>query len=682
MAVGQAGVSLADDSGRLGWPNHLLVDGDGNIWIAESASRVSTWNSSGEYVSQLGETWNCNSDNDHVCWPQGIATDGAGTFFVGDTGNHRVQVFDTDGSCTATLGTTGSCGTANNQFCTPRGVAVDDKGRIYVADEENHRVQIYDDKRNYLTTLGTTGTCGSGNNQLCQPYDVEIDRNGKVYVMDSGNNRVQIFSAYPTLSHEATLGVSNEWGDDNDHFGWATAVAVDRKGNIFVADTGSHRVQMFDSNRTYVRTFGVTSVPYLTDNLHYTQPRDVAIDPSGDIIIVESNGQRVIKLNPQGIPQFTIGSPGKNGRGEDRFCWPQGVVTDAASRIYVADRCNNRIQIYSSAGAYLATVGGEWGTGNNQFKDPQGVFVSANGYIYVADTWNHRVQVYDDKRFYVATLGMTGVAGSDNQHFNGPQGVAVDDAGSIFVADTDNLRVQKCSLTGACTTFAGVTGEQGDDFGHFRHPTDVAVDKAGRVLVADEWNARIQVFDQKGAYLTTIGGSYGQRSGETQNPTGVGLDATGSLYIADSENHRVQKFAPGVPGWRQSNLNGFGELANSRVLSLAPFGWQLYAGTHNWAGAQLWRFGSQWTAVMTGGFGSEANEGINDLFEFKGKGTNWLQMGSAGFGDSNNGGPYWNNSLTTFENHLYIGTQNWANGGEVWLMLDRALLPLATRNYK
>jgi len=687
MSIGQPGISLADNTNRLGGPRHLAIDAAGNIWIVEGVSRVSKWSPTGTYVSQLGKTHDHGSDNDRFRFPYGIAFDSAGRVYVGDTDNHRIQIFNNSGVYSATLGTTGICGAANDQFCYPRGLATDNADRIYVADTGNHRVQIYDANWNYLTTLGTTSTCGQANTQFCSPYDVEIGPDGKVYVADMDNNRVQIFTSYPSLSYLATLGVTREWGGDNNHFSTPTGVAVDNSGNIYVADDFNDRVQMFNSSRTYVRTFGVTDVPYLTDARHFYNPTDAAADPSGNLIILEDQGQRLIKLNTNGVPQFVIGDPGNPGGGQDRFCWPKGVATDSAGRIYVADDCNHRIQIYTSDGVYSTTIGIGYGAENNQFNSPQDVAVGANGYIYVADTNNHRIQVYDNSRNYITTLGETGISGSDNAHFNAPRGVAVDQADNIYVADTSNIRVQKCTLSGVCSTFAGVTGEWGDDFGHFSEPDGVAVDNEGRVYVVDQHNRRVQVFDQSGAYLTTIGGSFGQRSGQNTNPVGVEVDAVGNVYVVDASNHRIQKFAPGVPGWVQSNINGFGDRRNWLITALATFGGQLYAGTYNssGSGAQIWRLDSiGWTAVITNGFGNSNNVGIDHLIEFNGQvyastanrvdggevwrssdGLNWSRVARQGFGVPTNSEIF---RLAVFSDTIYASTWSYTttHGAEIW----------------
>jgi tripartite motif-containing protein 71 len=198
-------------------------------------------------------------------------------------------------------------------------------------------------------------------------------------------------------------------------------VAVDASGNLYVADPRNHRVQMYDSSLVYVRTYGETGVPYLTDGYHYNSPYDVAVSSSGKIAIVEDwgRGQRLIALDADGEPLFIIGEPEVSGDDNEHFAEPKGVAFDATGRLYVADCGNARVQIFDSAGMWIARIGTGMGTGNYEFDCPSGVTVDTGGNIYVADSGNHRVQIYDSSRMYLATIGTTGVSGSDNAHFNG-----------------------------------------------------------------------------------------------------------------------------------------------------------------------------------------------------------------------------------------------------------------------
>ena len=674
--IGTAGVTFISDE-YLGTPaQHLSVDSSGNVFVAQRwTQRVSKWDASGNFI---GEVEGDFSD------PIGIAIDAADYIYVSDYGKHQVKIFDAVETLTATLGT-GSCGTSNDQFCYQLGIAVDNSGRIYVADTDNHRIQIFDPSFEYLGTLGTTGTCGLGSYEFCYPYDVEIGPGGEVYVADTENRRVRVFSPYPALSLEATIGdPDGQAGTDNDHFGFPTGVVVDGAGLVYIADNWFDRVQQFQKGSgytfSYVRTYGVVEEPYLTDGYHYNAPGSVMVDSSGNMLITEESGNRLIKLDEDGTLIFTIGNPGNCWGGDYGLCGPSDATTDDTNQIYIADTWNHRVQIFDSLGNYQSTLGIGYGTGNYQFDGAHGVAVDKNDYVYVADVFNHRVQIYNSDHVYVGTIGVTDEPGTSNDQFNAPQGLAVDADGNIYVADTDNHRVQIFDSSYNYVDTLGVSGEYGSDYAHFYSPNDVVVDEQGRIYVADEHNRRIQVFDRDYAYLTSIGIGWGQKVGENSNPWGTGVDSAGNVYIADGGNHRVQKFAPGLPGWEQANLNGFGDWEN-HPLTLDVFGDDLYASTwHGIGPAQVWRSNPDgewqevtpaWTAENWGTydaqvFGSHfyvgsANENGAEIWRMDG--ISWEQVASGGFGDANN------ESITAFavfSDTLYAAASNPVSGTEIW----------------
>ena len=543
MSIGEAGRVWLADNQHISVPMDVGVDSDSNVWVVDqNSNRVVKFGPNGNYLAQLGVTWEGGTDNAHFSDPWSVAFDSAGNIYVSDVGNHRIQVFDKTGSYQTTIGVTGVSGTDNAHFSSPWRIAIDEDDNLYVADLGNERVQIFNSSHNYVAKLGVTGVLGDDDDHFNNPRGVAVDADW-IYVADGGNHRIQIFDR-ATRAYQATMG--NGPGLDYS-FAWPGDVAVDQAGNIYVADELYSRVQKYNSDLEYVRTFGTTGVPYLTDGKHYNMPAAVAVDASGNIGIVEDDfrGHRFIKLDSSGEPLFTLGEAGVKGGGETHFGNPTDVVFDAGGNIYVVDQWNHRIQIFSSDGGYTNTLGTGWGVGAYQFKYPSGVAVDSSGKIYVADTVNQRVQIYDSSRNFVATLGVTGVAGSDNLHLNWPNDVEVDESGNIYVADTGNRRVQVFNSNRTWKMTLGTTGAWGGDSQHFSEPMGVAVDLYGKIYVADMYNNRVQVFSGGGAYLATIGGSWGNQVDQFRHPTGVDVDAEGNIYIADKHNHRIQKYTAG-----------------------------------------------------------------------------------------------------------------------------------------
>jgi sugar lactone lactonase YvrE len=523
-------------------PHDVAIDSTGNIWIADPGShRVIKFDPAGNYLMQLGITWAWGPENTVFNGPMGVALDSLGNLYVSDYYNQRVQVFDSTGSYSTTIGVTEETGCDNAHFNGPYHIAIDDSDNLYVADNGNHRVQIFDANHVYTATLGECGVPGSDNDHFSSPFGVAVDAD-RIYVSE-GNNRVQIFNR-GTLDYQTTLGTGGGSGDYQ--FEGPNDIAVDSAGNLYVADQWNHRVQKYNNSRAYVRTFGTTGVPYLTDGHHYNQPVDVAVDTDGNIAIVEGlwggGGERLIKLTAGGLPLFTIGEPGVSGSDSDHVSQPFGVAFDASGKIYVADCGNHRVQIFSSDGVWGATLGSGPGTGDYEFNCPSGVAFDGSGNIYVTDANNHRVQVFDSNRVYKATLGVTGESGWDNNHFNWPNDVEVDASGNIYVADTLNHRVQ---IFDSSRVWQQKLGSFGSDNDHFWEPYGVAVDPAGNLFVAEKFNPRVQVFDSNWNYRTTIGGVRGNQPDQFRQLYGVDVDKEGNVYVADLLNHRVEKYVPG-----------------------------------------------------------------------------------------------------------------------------------------
>jgi len=680
LSIGTAGLQ---DEGEhtFNHPLDVAVDGSDNIWIVDR-HRVAQYDASGDFLQQLppDDPWNRGDDNSHFDTPRGIAFDGDGRLYVSDYFNHRIQVYsvtvDSSLVYSTTIGETGVSGSDNSHFNGPSQIAFDSNGRFYVADVDNARVQRCTYSAGWTcSTFHGTGTMGSGDDQLREAHGIGVDDSDRVYITDNFNARVK------RCQPDGSCTIFASGGD----LEWPTSVALDSSGNVYVSDFYDYTILKFQSDGSYVDTFvGTHGLPYQTDDAHFNGPCGVDVDSSGNIYVGTQSGLRAIKLDAEGNTTWSVGTPGVFGDTNQQFGnWWAGVGDVAAASdgtVYVADRGNERIQIFDANGGYVSTLG-EPGDGLYQFAHPEGVCIDDAGALYVADTWNHRVQIYDRYRVYQATIGVTGVSGSDNAHFSDPTGVAVGPGGTIYVADNQNDRVQVFDSNGNYLRTIGS--------GRISRPQDVAVDAQGKVYVADIYNQRVQVFDADGDYLTTIGGEWGSGPGQLRHAAAVAVDNSGYVYVADLNSHRIQKFAPGVPGWRQVNINGFGNSNNWGAWSLGTFGDALYASTGNFAsGAEVHRLSSgSWEQVVSGGFGDSSNVAVDWFAEFDGDlyaGTwndgnggqiwrsptgnddSWSRVVNGGFGDTVNSEIM---TLSTFDGYLYAGTLCWdtsTHGAEIW----------------
>jgi streptogramin lyase len=684
MQIGLSGYADIYDTVLLGITD-IDVDNSGNIWIVDGdANHIVEFDPLGNKIGDLGTAGNWGTGDYQFGQPQSIAFDAAGNIYVSDgapwydlyLGNHRIQIFDNTGDYLASIGETEICGLENDRICGPRHITVDGN-QLYISDAGNHRVQIFDISTPaspiYVATLGTPGESGDDNAHFNSPSGVAVDAD-YIYVADLWNSRVQVFDRN-TLEYEATIG--SGWGSDNDQFKSPSDVAIDASGNLYVADFVNTRVQQFNKTGdiwVYERTYGVTGVPYVTDWTHFNRPSGVSVSKDGYIYVTEDNGHRLIKLDADGELQWTVGAAGVKGDWDDsnnRLNNPADVALDSDGKIYVADRWHGRVQIYNPNGSYYATVGDLW--------CPGGVALSPTNYLYVADSCQNTVQIYDSNLVFVAMMGESGVSGSNNSHFNWPQDVVIDSTGMIYVADSSNQRVQVFNASRTFIRTMGVTELPGNRFDQFSSPSGLTVDTLDRLFVSDTGNDRIQVFDSEGAYLTTIGGTWGNQTGQVQAPGKVGVDTTGNVYIADWGNHRIQKFAPGVPDWKQVNINGFGNPNVQYIPSLEVFNDYLYAGSANWNEGAFHIYRSvnskDWEQIE-----QEFDNGISSLIAFDGQlfagtwsgsiwsspdGLSWTQVMATSYGIA---------SFTQFNDKLYAGT--WSgdycsgDGAEIWQTTD------------
>ena len=363
------------------------------------------------FVGAWGGT---GTDEGQFNGPMGVMAR-SGEVVVMDSGNHRVHGYSPNGTfegvaghgvldgsdvfqqCTPlTLMTTSPClpgiaGSGTTQFNNPIDVADDDDDNSWVTDTGNNRVLVFPDgywNVPLVAPLGAFGSAGTAEGQFMGIHGIFVtDATYHAYVTEVGNHRVQKF--IPTSP--TTIAFDRMWGRGVDDGGAAGQICTascqagtpgagegefngprkaivggplgSSSGNVIVADTGNHRLQLFDTNGSFIEMWGF------------------GVDDGSAVFQVCTSACQA----------------GIAGSGDGQFNLPSYLAVDAAGNILVADQGNHRIQMLDSTGAFL-TKWGSFGTGDGQFSSPGGVFAAPigaghNAEIYVSDA-SDRIQIF------------------------------------------------------------------------------------------------------------------------------------------------------------------------------------------------------------------------------------------------------------------------------------------------
>jgi surface protein len=301
-----------------------------------------------------------------------------------------VQHFGSEGTAIANLGN-------YNVFYRPQGIAhayytdgaAVNKSFLIVSDSTNNRALMYDLSGalpSIHTVFGrTNGTSGTGDNELNTPREVAYCyKNKRIAITDSKNHRIMIWQLG---SGAGTVSINfftkfGSFGTTNGQFNTPSGVAFDMDGNIVVADTLLSRIQIFNSNGTHIRTWGTNGT--LDQTLDY--PRSVAINSVGHVIVgggwagvTSSSGVRIFDQYGTFVTKFPGGLSDSS----------VAVDNSPIGNIIVADYVNHTIHLYTSGGTLIRTYGG-----SGQFNQPAAVTVDNSGKIYVCERLNHRISIF------------------------------------------------------------------------------------------------------------------------------------------------------------------------------------------------------------------------------------------------------------------------------------------------
>jgi hypothetical protein len=401
-------------------------------------------------------------------------------------------------------------------------------------------------------------------------------------------------------------------------------VAVDDKGNIFIADTESHRIRKVEPSGRIQTVAGNGRGGFSGDGGRATDaslfyPQSVAVDGKGNIFIADTRNHRVRKVEPSGVIKTVAGNgregfSGDGGRATDASLHgPTGVAVavDGRGSIFIADSYNHRVRKVEPSGVIKTVAGngrqgfsGDGGRATDaSLSYPQSVAVNGKGNIFIADTRNHRirkVEVPSWKFHQSSTMEPSDViktvAGNGRGGFSGdgglatdaslhdPTGVAVGGTGNIFIADHANRRIRKVNPPGVIKTVAGngQSGFSGDGGlatdASLHDPTGVAVDGTGSILIVDNYYNHIRKMTRlEPVYAYIVAQHNVRRAGHGAPPLvwhdALAVRANTSARSLPGCTGRYDKSA----GQHDYDLRpGAGE--NRYAVRFGPFGWTSVPG--------------------------------------------------------------------------------------------------------
>jgi uncharacterized protein (TIGR03437 family) len=534
--------------------------------------------------------------------PYGVAVDGAGNLYIGDTGNNRIRKVAPSGiiatiAGTGTNGTTGDGGPGTQaQIDLGSGavMAADAAGNLYFGGFEGFVIRR-------MSPNGTISTvAGNGvpvNQSSIQDLEgMAVDGSGNLYIADTiWIRKISASGTITTIAGGGTYGVSGDGGPAIDaSFDFLESVAADASGNLYIGD--NDRIRRITPDGIIHPLAGTGTAGYAGDGgpalaaqLH--MPLSLATDGNGNLYIADEENYRVRVVSAAGTIATVAGNGSYDFQGDGvpavaaPISGTLGIAVDAAGSLYFADAGNNRVRkvladgtIATVAGTGVAGYSGDGGPATAaQLSFPSGLAFDGAGNLYIADQYNFVVRKVAPNGVIttLATKSSIGNAGD-----GGPAAVATDSSGDIFVNTGSGQYVRRISPDGAVTQllYGGPLMMGGP---YFQWPSQywgIAADASGNLYAADGAYSRLIRVTPNGTTTTLAGAAGSGFSGDggpaagaqLSRPLGLGLDGAGNLFIADSNNSAIREISGGnidtVAGNGTPGYSGDGGLATAAQL--------------------------------------------------------------------------------------------------------------------
>ena len=598
-----SGDGVAATNTSISHPNGICLDSAGNIYIADSANeRVRKVDTSGVITTLVGNTdggyfGHYSGDggpatNATLNYPFGVFCNVSGNLFIADYGNNRIRKIDTNGiittvagNGTATYSGDGDAAT-NAAFNSPLKVFADAVGDLYIADSGNNLIRKVD-TNGVITTVAGGGAGGDGiaatNSGILHPHGVCLDSAGNIYLTDSFNSRVREVDTNGIITTVAGGGTGDDGGAATDAgLNQPYGISLDSLGNLYIADTGNHRIREVNFAGSPSRTlFGIStnnagdysvvisgpygSVTSAVATLTVVFPPSILVQPQNQWVLNGTNA--TLNVTATGTPPLYY----------SWFFNGTNLLLSSTNTSFTVTNIN-----FSNDGQYMVVVTNAYASVTSQVAtltagfapsvatqpisrtNPPGTTASFNVAAYGTGPFSYQWQFNGTN---LPNNIITTVAGNGSATYTGdggaaasaslrsPSGVVFDAPGNLYIADTSNNRIRKVDLNGVITTVVGNgSGIYAGDGGaatnaSLNQPYDMAFDAANNFYIVDSYNQRVRRVDTNGM-ITTVAGNGNATSagdgGQATNasfyyPYGLTSDSTGNLYVADSLAHRIRK---------------------------------------------------------------------------------------------------------------------------------------------
>jgi uncharacterized protein (TIGR03437 family) len=458
---------------------------------------------------------------------EGIAIDLSANIYISDAGDHRVRKVSSSGAITTYAGTgvagfSGDGGPASAaQLNSPYGLALDGLGNLYIADLGNARVRCVALDGTITTVAGGGQLPAGGANEgsaataiaLSAPRNLAWDGHGSFYISDFTGQRVFRMAPGGSLTTVAGTGLAGPSGNGGPaveaQVSYPAALAVDRAGALYIADTQNHAIRKIANG--LIASFA----PAVT-------PTGLAFDNFGTLYIADSGAGEIIVMplnRPAAVYPFSA----------------QDVACASDSSLYaVSTTVASHVSFYGPS--VTVAGGGSLAHGDGGpatlalLNHPAGVSVDVLGNVYIADRDNHRIRKIglDGSISTIAGAGVPGDTGdggpASGAMLNSPESATPDAFGNLYIADTGNHRVRVVTLGGVIlpVNAAGLIS-----------PVYAIADATGNVYIADAGAGSVVQFSAAGITSTIAQG--------LASPRGLTLDANGNLYVTESAGGYVDR---------------------------------------------------------------------------------------------------------------------------------------------